>query len=87
MNKARSRAIREGMARARAEGVHVGRPRSIPQTTRDRILKLRAQGLGYQPIADQLNTWRVPAARGGRWWASTVRAVLLQELSSRPGHG
>jgi hypothetical protein len=38
-------AIREGMNRARAEGVWVGRPGAIPRRTRDRILKLRAQGL------------------------------------------
>ena len=59
----------------------MGRPRAILRGTRDRILKLRAQGLGYQRIADQLNTWRIPTARGG-WEATTVRVVLLQERDS-----
>ena len=70
------------MARAKAEGVWVGRPRVIPRGTRDRILKLRAQGLGYGRIADQLNDWRIPTPRGGPWGATTVRAVLLQEQDS-----
>ncbi len=83
--KRRREAIREGMARARSEGVHVGRPRSIPRSTRDRILRLRVKGLGYQRIADQLNVWRIPTARGGPWLATTVRAVLLQERDSPSG--
>ncbi len=85
--KRRGEAIREGMARARSQGVHVGRPRSIPPSTRDRILGLRAKGLSYQGIADQLNAWRIPAARGGPWGATTVRAVLLQERDSPSGRG
>ncbi|HEX9202377.1 MAG TPA: recombinase family protein [Vicinamibacteria bacterium] len=83
--KDRGQAIREGMARARSEGVPLGRPRAIPRPARDRILKLRAQGLGYQRIADQLNAWRIPTARGGPWRHSTVRAVLLQERDSPSG--
>ncbi len=85
--KRRREAIREGMARARAEGVWVGRPRVIPRGTRGRILKLRAQGFGYQRIADQLNAWRIPTAGGGPWGATTVRAVLLQEHDSPSGRG
>jgi DNA invertase Pin-like site-specific DNA recombinase len=85
MDRTHRRAIREGMARARSEGVHVGRPRTIPQGTRDRILRLRAQGLGYQTIADELNRFRIPTARGGTWRATTVRAVLLQEQSTASG--
>ncbi len=65
----------------------MGRPRSIPLSTRDRILGLRAKGLGYQGIADQLNAWRIPTARGGPWGATTVGAVLRQERDSPAGRG
>ena len=79
MEDRRRRAIREGTARVRSEGAPGGEARSIPQRIRDRILRLRARGLGSQSIADQANAWPVPTARGGRWWASTVRAVLMQD--------
>ena len=65
----------------------MGRPRSIPLSTRDRILGLRAKGLEYQGIADQLNAWRIPTARGGPWGATTVGAVLRQERDSPAGRG
>jgi len=58
----------------RSEGAPGGEARSIPARIRERILRLRARGLGSQTIADQANAWPVPTARGGRWWASTVRA-------------
>ena len=41
-----------GLARARAQGKRLGRPRVT--VDRARILELRAQGLGYRKIADEL---------------------------------
>jgi len=64
MEDRRRRAIREGTARVRSEGAPGGEARSIPQRIRDRILRLRARGLGSQSIADQANAWPVPTARG-----------------------
>ena len=43
---------KEGIARARAQGKRLGRPRM--SVDKARILELRAQGLGYRKIADAL---------------------------------
>lgn len=68
---------REGMAQRRAEGVHVGRPRTLPAGVVARIVDARASGDSLRAIADALNAEQVPTAHGGaRWHASTVRAVL-----------
>src|SRR6266511_3043241 len=69
MKDRRRRGIREGTA-GEVRGGPGGEARSIPERIRDRILRLRARGLGSQAIADQANAWPVPTARGGRWWAS-----------------
>ena len=42
-----------------------------------RILKWRAQKLSYQAIAEQLNEEGAKTKRGGSWYASTVRNVVL----------
>lgn len=68
---------REGMQQRKAEGVHVGRPRTLPDKVRERISAQRASGLSLAKIADDLNAEGIPTAHGGRaWHASTVRAVL-----------
>ena len=48
-----------------------------------RVRKLRAKGKSYGRIAELLNRSCVPAKRGGRWHAMSVRSVLL--TSSRVG--
>lgn len=68
---------REGMAQRRAEGVHVGRPRSLPEGVVARIVHERASGATLRAIAEGLTADRVPTARGGATWAtSTVQGVL-----------
>jgi len=68
---------REGMQQRRAEGVHLGRPRTLPADVLERIADARTEGVSLRGIADQLNEADVPTAHGGaRWHASTVRAVL-----------
>ncbi len=47
-----SERTKDGLARARAAGKRLGRPRI--SVDRARILELRAQGLGYRRIADRL---------------------------------
>jgi len=42
---------------------------------RERIATERAAGDSLRTIADRLNAEVVSTARGGRWHASTVRAV------------
>jgi DNA invertase Pin-like site-specific DNA recombinase len=43
-----------------------------------RVLALRAAGHSYAAIAHCLNGQALPAKRGGRWHAMTVRAVVLR---------
>jgi len=50
--------------------IRVGGPRSVDAAAE--FARLRASGTSYHVIARAFNTWRVPTARGGRWWPSTV---------------
>lgn len=74
---------REGMAQRRAEGVHVGRPPALPDSTVERIVKERSTGATLSSIAAGLAADDVPTGHGGRWHASTVRKVLSRK--SRDG--
>lgn len=68
---------REGMAQRKAEGVKLGRPRTMPPAVVARIATERAAGRSLQAIADGLTADGVPTAQGGaRWYASTVKGVL-----------
>lgn len=68
---------REGMAQRKAEGVKMGRPRTMPADVLARITAARAAGQSLRTIADALNADGVPTAQGGRrWYASTVRNAL-----------
>jgi site-specific DNA recombinase len=46
----------------------------------EEILELREKGWSLRQIADALNEQMIPAKRGGQWFASSVRAVLLTSL-------
>ena len=67
---------REGMAQRRAEGVHVGRPSSLPGSTVERIVRERASGRGLSEIARGLTADGVTTAAGGKWHAATIKRVL-----------
>lgn len=45
---------------------------SVPPSTIDTILRLRAEGCSYHIIAAQLNRRQMTSARGGRWFAASV---------------
>ncbi len=49
-------------------------------TVRPLITALRAQGQTLAIIASELNQRRIPTARGGAWYASTVRNVLKRSV-------
>src|SRR3954470_1441056 len=75
---------REGMAVRRAEGVHLGRARSLRDDVVAGIIQDRAAGLGPTAIARRLNDRGVPTAHGGREWrASSVSAVLRSTAAQR----
>jgi DNA invertase Pin-like site-specific DNA recombinase len=67
----------DALAVKKAQGVRLGRPRTIPDTVRTRIDRMHSHGRSLSAIATALNVETVPTAHGGRaWHASTVRAVL-----------
>ena len=72
-----SERTRKGLRAARGNGLALGRPGVIdnPQL-RERIPKMRAQGMTLQAIADRLNEEGVPTVRGGaKWRHSSVQAA------------
>ncbi|MCR8674345.1 recombinase family protein [Micrococcus sp. HG099] len=74
-----SQSIREGMAQRKAEGVRFGRPNEIPDEVRERILRMRAEGVRVSHIARTLTEEGMPTARGGGVWrSSTIDRVLAQ---------
>ena len=50
-----------------------------------RIQTWAAEGLSLAAIARQLNAESVPTKRGGKWYPSTVRYLLRNELYAREG--
>lgn len=72
---------REGMAQRRAEGVHVGRPRVLPDRIVARVVAERRKGATLARIAEDLTGDGIPTARGGqRWSISSVQGVLNSTL-------
>jgi len=66
----------EKRARGIVWGVDEGPQALLPLEVRSRIAGDRRNGLSLRAIADALNAEGVATARGGRWHASTVKAVL-----------
>ncbi|MGP0111148.1 MAG: recombinase family protein [Acidimicrobiales bacterium] len=66
----------EAMQAMKARGVRLGRPVELAEGVRLRIAAERAAGRSLRAVADDLNAEAIPTARGGRWHASTVRAVI-----------
>jgi DNA invertase Pin-like site-specific DNA recombinase len=74
---------REGMAQRRAEGHHMGRPRTLPVEVIRRVVTERLAGATLQRIAEGLTLDRVPTARGGRSWSTSTVQGLLVSLTGR----
>ena len=74
-----ARVTRQHEAR-RARGIVWGRDAGcrteLPAETVSLIVELRAEGLPLRGIAGVLTGRNIPTARGGKWEAATVRAVL-----------
>jgi DNA invertase Pin-like site-specific DNA recombinase len=72
-----SQRTKEALAIKRAQGVRLGRPRTMPTGVRHRIERERSKGKSLTAIAEGLNRDGVPTSHGGkRWHASTIRAAL-----------
>lgn len=74
---------REGMAQRRAEGVHVGRPRVLPQVVVERVVRERAEGKTMRAIAEGLSLDHVPTARGGATWSISAVQGVLRSLTAQ----
>lgn len=60
-----------------ARGERIGRPRSCPDATLDRVLELRTLGLSLLAIAEAMNAAGVLTPAGSsRWWPSHVSRLL-----------
>ena len=74
-----SQRTREALEIKKAQGVRIGRPRTISLEVVERIKRERDRGKSLIAIAEGLNEDRVPTAQGGvRWYPATVRAILQQ---------
>lgn len=68
---------RDALAVKKAQGVQLGRPRTMPDSVRKRIRQEREQGRSLAAIAAGLNADSIATAQGGsRWYPSTVSATL-----------
>jgi DNA invertase Pin-like site-specific DNA recombinase len=60
----------------KANGARLGRPVTLDQQIRNRIVEAHQNGETLSGIARSLNTEGVATARGGRWHASTIAKVI-----------
>ena len=68
---------KDALAVKRAQGVRLGRPRSLPDDIVQRIWRSHRRGSSLRRIAKRLNDDAIPTAHGGRTWhPSTVNAVI-----------
>ncbi len=67
---------KSALAELKASGVRLGRPVLMDETVRTRIASERADGRSLRAIAAGLTADEIPTARGGKWYASTIKAVL-----------
>lgn len=73
---------KEGMAEKKRQGAVFGRavePAFLP--TYRRVLAMHGDGDSLNAIARKLNAESVPTAKGGKWHASTVRAIITSETA------
>lgn len=62
-----------------------GRPRELPDETRRLVVEL-SRTMNPYALARKLNDDGVPTARGGRWYDTTVRAILRSEGTRSRSH-
>ena len=68
---------KDALAIKRAQGVQLGRPRTMSEETVERIRELKRLGMSASDIAHELNAEGVPTATGrGRWHPPGVARAL-----------
>jgi DNA invertase Pin-like site-specific DNA recombinase len=75
---------KQALAAKRKAGKKLGRPSSLGEDVRARVVDMRASGMTLRQIANALTEQRVRTAAGGRWHASTVAQILASVRRSEP---
>ncbi|MGW2017613.1 recombinase family protein [Streptomyces sp. NPDC001927] len=68
----------DALARRRAAGVRLGRPRACPDTVLHRVVSLRVEGTKLVEIAEALNRSGTPTPGGGACWYPSHLSRLLR---------
>lgn len=73
---------REAMAMKKAQGVRIGRERTVPDEVIERIKMMRGRGSSLRAIAEVLDRDGIPTGHGAaRWHGATVRDLLKSRMS------
>ena len=72
---------KEGLAVKKAQGVKLGAPRLLNPETRIRIEAELATSTPLAVIARRLNEEAIPSAKGGKWYASTIKKIALSSVA------
>jgi DNA invertase Pin-like site-specific DNA recombinase len=67
---------KEALAIKKREGVLLGRPRLLNAEVRAQIVAMSKVGSSYNLIARNLNEAGVLSATGGKFYASTISAII-----------
>jgi DNA invertase Pin-like site-specific DNA recombinase len=79
-----SERTKAALAVKRAQGVRLGRPRTVTDDARARIVQLRGDGLAWRAVADAMTAEGWPTGHGGTWLANTARRIYLAEHEHAP---
>jgi len=71
----------EALRAKRAAGVHLGRPRALPNDVGLRIANARRSGATYAAIAEALNRDGIPTAHSSQRWRTSTVAWALRAFS------
>lgn len=75
---------KDALAMKRAQGVQLGRPRTLGTDVRARIVAEHEAGAGWSAIARRLEADEVPTSQGGaRWYPATVRSVYVATVKEK----
>jgi DNA invertase Pin-like site-specific DNA recombinase len=74
-----SQRTKDALAVRKAQGVQLGRPRTLSDEARARIVQLRDDGLTWRAVADAMTAECWPTGHGGTWLANTARRIYLAE--------
>ena len=77
-----SERTRDALAEARANGVHVGRPREAGDDVIREATRLRRSGLSWRAVAEALTEAGVPTTRGGARWSPSSAASIVRRHAS-----